>query len=112
MHMERYSGLFSLHNGYPEDENNITLTDLINHTIKQSQFNNVSCPGRGYSKDPYPPFGLTKPLRRSIEVKSLQILCCSVICLNTRLKNIDMLPLPNSVVERIYDTYVTYLYDI
>jgi len=112
--MEHNSSLFSICGQRPDNKRNFSLSALINHSINYIRSDNISWFSNDYRFNHYPPFpfGLTKPICRFSRLKSLQYLCTFVICLNTNLEHIDMLPLPNSIKKYIYEIYVKYVYEI
>ncbi|XP_046752928.1 suppressor of cytokine signaling 1 isoform X2 [Diprion similis] len=94
--VEHSGGLFSLYY-HPECERFSSVVALINHSMSFSQ-SAVYC----YSRPRYPghpafPVRLTKPVSRFTQVRSLQYLCRFVIRQNTRVDNIDKLPLPDTI---------------
>ncbi|XP_015515340.1 suppressor of cytokine signaling 4-like isoform X1 [Neodiprion virginianus] len=94
--VEHSGGLFSLYY-HPECERFSSVVALINHSMSFSQ-SAVYC----YSRPRYPghpafPVRLTKPVSRFTQVRSLQYLCRFVIRQNTRVDNIDKLPLPETI---------------
>ncbi|KOC63154.1 Suppressor of cytokine signaling 6 [Habropoda laboriosa] len=102
--MEHSGGLFSLCN-QSESEAFSSVADLIDHSMNDSQ-SGVFC----YSRPKYPghpsfPVRLTKPVSRFTQVRSLQYLCRFIIRQNTRLDNIDKLPLPKTLKDYIKEAH-------
>ncbi|XP_012257359.1 suppressor of cytokine signaling 4 [Athalia rosae] len=102
--VEHSGGLFSLYY-HPECERFSSVVALINHSMSFSQ-SAVYC----YSRPRYPghpafPVRLTKPVSRFTQVRSLQYLCRFVIRQNTRVDNIDKLPLPDPIREYIEEAH-------
>lgn len=94
--IEHSFGLFSFYS-HPEQEGFGSIVELIDHSMHFSQ-SGVFCYSRPRSPG-YPafPVRLTKPISRFTQVRSLQYLCRFVIRQNTRVDNIDKLPLPPSL---------------
>lgn len=86
-------GMFSFYaqEGFP------SISELIKHSMSYSQAA-VYCYSRPRSPtQPAFPVRLTKPLSRFMQVRSLQYLCRFVIRQNTRVDNIQKLPLPKPI---------------
>lgn len=107
--IEHRDGKFSLCNSSNQSLSNGSFTsiaDLIEYSMGFSE-NGVYC----YSRPRYPghpafPVRLTTPVSRYTQVKSLQYLCRFVIRRNTRLDNINKLPLPNKIKTFLEENYL------
>ncbi|XP_011313754.1 suppressor of cytokine signaling 4 [Fopius arisanus] len=102
--VEHSGGMFSFCN--QGDSGRFTsVPALIDHSMNYSR-SAVFC----YSRPRYPghpafPVRLTKPVSRFRHVRSLQYLCRFVIRQNTRLDNINKLPLPNTIKGYIEEAH-------
>lgn len=102
--IEHSNGRFSFYE-QPDVEGHISIVDLIEHSIKDSE-NGAFC----YSRSRLPgsatyPVRLTNPVSRFMQVRSLQYLCRFVIRQYTRIDLIQKLPLPNKMKDYLQEKH-------
>lgn len=102
--IEHSNGRFSFYE-QPDVEGHISIVDLIEHSIKDSE-SGAFC----YSRSRLPgsatyPVRLTNPVSRFMQVRSLQYLCRFVIRQYTRIDLIQKLPLPNKMKDYLQEKH-------
>lgn len=102
--IEHSNGRFSFYE-QPDVEGHTSIVDLIEHSIKDSEYG-AFC----YSRSRLPgsatyPVRLTNPVSRFMQVRSLQYLCRFVIRQYTRIDLIQKLPLPNKMKDYLQEKH-------
>ncbi|KAJ8279721.1 hypothetical protein COCON_G00067870 [Conger conger] len=102
--IEHSNGRFSFYE-QPELEGHISIVNLIEHSIKDSE-SGAFC----YSRSRLPgsatyPVSLTNPVSRFMQVRSLQYLCRFIIRQYTRIDLIQKLPLPNKMKDYLQEKH-------
>ncbi|XP_058463605.1 suppressor of cytokine signaling 6-like [Malaya genurostris] len=82
-----------------------TMIDLIEDTMKKSEFGMIGFVKQTSPLTPPFPVRLTKPINRFYEVSSLQHLCRFIIRQRIDTKNIHCLPLPSKLKDYIEENF-------
>ncbi|XP_052892265.1 suppressor of cytokine signaling 6 [Anopheles moucheti] len=82
-----------------------TMVDLIQDTMKKSEYGVISYVKQDTTLMPPFPVRLTRPVNRFYEVSSLQHLCRFIIRQKIDAKSIDELPLPDKLKEYVEENF-------